>query len=117
MRIVYHGTIVKHNTCVQQEAFSHYSGGLSVTVTGKHLDSVTEPVMVVTAVTPFTDARYYQVNHNKSLNSTVHAKTPILNEHNNNKVVVPFKAHNTIKINRNLLLWNLMKNSIQNCIN
>ena len=39
------------------------SGGLNVTVQGKHLDSVTEPVMVVTAVTPFTDAIYYQVNY------------------------------------------------------
>ncbi len=40
---------------------SIFSGGLNVNVTGKNLDSVEEPVMVVTANTPLDHATYYQV--------------------------------------------------------
>ena len=41
---------------------TNFSGGVPITVTGKSVDSVAEPIMVVTVITSTEVSVYYQVH-------------------------------------------------------
>ena len=69
-----------HGKKVQLTVYNHcgfyivYSGGVPITVTGENVDSVAEPIMVVTVITNSEQSVYYQVHKFYYLNNSIQKK-------------------------------------------